>query len=60
MADIIARCEAKGLRMTDQRRVVARVIGAADDHPDVEELYARSAQVDPKISLCGAIALTSA
>jgi Fur family ferric uptake transcriptional regulator len=51
MADIIARCEAKGLRMTDQRRVVARVIGAADDHPDVEELYARSAQVDPKISL---------
>lgn len=51
MADIIARCEAKGLRMTDQRRVVARVIGAAEDHPDVEELYARSAAVDPKISL---------
>lgn len=51
MADIIARCEAKGLRMTDQRRVVARVIGEAEDHPDVEELYARSAAVDPKISL---------
>ncbi|NBE08657.1 Fur family transcriptional regulator [Paragemmobacter ruber] len=51
MADIIARCEAKGLRMTDQRRVVARVIGDADDHPDVEELYARAAKVDPKISI---------
>jgi len=51
MSDIIARCEAKGLRMTDQRRVVARVIGAAEDHPDVEELYARAARVDPRISL---------
>ena len=51
MADIIARCEAKGLRMTDQRRIVARVIGDAEDHPDVEELYARAAQIDPKISL---------
>ena len=51
MADIIARCEARGLRMTDQRRVVARVIGNAEDHPDVEELYARAVRVDPKISL---------
>ena len=51
MRDIIARCEAKGLRMTDQRRVLARVIGEADDHPDVEELYARASAVDPKISL---------
>ncbi|MDO8983241.1 Fur family transcriptional regulator [Cypionkella sp.] len=51
MSDLIARGVAKGLRMTDQRRVVARVIAAAEDHPDVEELYARSAQVDPKISL---------
>ena len=48
---IIARCEAKGLRMTDQRRVVARVIGAAEDHPDVEELYTRASAVDPKISI---------
>ena len=37
--------------MTDQRRVVARVIGEAEDHPDVEELYARAAAIDPKISL---------
>lgn len=51
MADIIARCEARGLRMTDQRRVVARVVGDSEDHPDVEELYARAARIDPKISL---------
>ncbi len=51
MADLIKRGVAKGLRMTDQRRVVAQVLGAADDHPDVEELYARAAAVDPKISL---------
>jgi len=49
--DIIARCEAKGLRMTDQRRVVARVIEDSEDHPDVEELYARAAKIDPRISI---------
>ena len=51
MTDIIARCEAKGLRMTDQRRIVARVVGEAVDHPDVEELYTRAVQIDPRISL---------
>ena len=51
MTDIIARCEAKGLRMTDQRRTVARVVGEAEDHPDVEELYARASAQDPRISL---------
>ena len=51
MADIIERCAARGLRMTDQRRVVARVIGASLDHPDVEELYARASKEDPRISL---------
>jgi Fur family transcriptional regulator, ferric uptake regulator len=51
MPDIIARSVAKGLRMTEQRRVVARVIAASEDHPDVEELYTRAAAVDPKISL---------
>lgn len=51
MQDIIARCEAKGLRMTEQRRVLARVIGQAEDHPDVEEIYARAAMEDPRISL---------
>jgi Fur family ferric uptake transcriptional regulator len=48
---IIARCEARGLRMTDQRRTIARVIGAAEDHPDVEDLYARAVALDPKISI---------
>ncbi len=48
---IIARCEAKGLRMTDQRRTIAQVIEGAVDHPDVEELYARAAAIDPRISL---------
>jgi Fur family ferric uptake transcriptional regulator len=51
MTDIIARCEARGLRMTDQRRILARVIGEAEDHPDVEELYARASAIDPRISL---------
>lgn len=51
MSDLISRGVAKGLRMTDQRRVVAKVIAAAEDHPDVEELYARAALVDPRISL---------
>ncbi len=48
---IVARCEARGLRMTDQRRVLARVIGDAVDHPDVEEIYARASALDPHISL---------
>jgi Fur family ferric uptake transcriptional regulator len=39
------------MRMTDQRRVVARVLSAAVDHPDVEELYRRAHQVDPHISI---------
>ncbi len=45
------RCAQKGLRMTEQRRVIARVLEGSDDHPDVEELYARAVAVDPKISI---------
>lgn len=45
------RCTAKGLRMTEQRRVIARVLERSDDHPDVEELYGRAVAVDPKISI---------
>ena len=41
----------KGMRMTDQRRVVARVLSAAEDHPDVEELYRRASAVDPHVSI---------
>ncbi|MGQ0610652.1 MAG: Fur family transcriptional regulator [Paracoccaceae bacterium] len=51
MTDIIARCEARGLRMTDQRRVLARVIGEAEDHPAVEEIFARASAIDARISL---------
>ena len=48
---IIARCEAKGLRMTGQRRTIARVLETSDDHPDVELLYARAVEIDPQISI---------
>ncbi|MFN3970795.1 MAG: Fur family transcriptional regulator [Gemmobacter sp.] len=51
MTDIITRCEAKGLRMTDQRRTIAQVIGTAEDHPDVEALHARAVALDPRISI---------
>ncbi|MCD6034771.1 MAG: transcriptional repressor [Rickettsiales bacterium] len=44
-------CEEKHLKMTDQRRVVARVIDSAQDHPDVEEVYRRASAIDPKISI---------
>ena len=44
-------CNAKGLRMTDQRRVIARVLSEADDHPDAEELHRRASDRDPRISL---------
>jgi Fur family ferric uptake transcriptional regulator len=44
-------CVEKGMRMTDQRRVVARVLSTAHDHPDVEELYRRAHDVDPHISI---------
>ena len=49
--DIEAKCAAKGMRMTEQRRVIARVLVAAEDHPDVEELYRRCAVVDDRISI---------
>lgn len=48
---IIARCEAQGLRLTDQRRTIARVLEEAEDHPDVEELHRRAAARDARISL---------
>ncbi|MCJ8143520.1 Fur family transcriptional regulator [Ancylobacter gelatini] len=44
-------CVTLGLRMTDQRRVIARVIADAQDHPDVEELHRRAAAVDDRISI---------
>lgn len=44
-------CAAKGMRMTEQRRVIAQVLDQASDHPDVEELYRRSSAVDSRISI---------
>lgn len=44
-------CVERGMRMTEQRRVIARVLQGSADHPDVEELYRRSAEVDPRISI---------
>ncbi len=44
-------CIAKGMRMTDQRRVIARVLSDSQDHPDVEELHRRAHAVDPRISI---------
>jgi len=49
--EIEALCAAKGMRMTEQRRVIARVLAESDDHPDVEELYRRCAKVDDRISI---------
>jgi Fur family ferric uptake transcriptional regulator len=48
---IIERCEAHGLRMTEQRRTIAEILAASDDHPDVEELHRRAAARDANISL---------
>lgn len=44
-------CAERGMRMTEQRRVIARVLESAEDHPDVEELHRRSAAVDARISI---------
>jgi Fur family ferric uptake transcriptional regulator len=49
--NIEALCAAKGMRMTEQRRTIARVLAASDDHPDVEELYRRCVKVDEHISI---------
>jgi Fur family ferric uptake transcriptional regulator len=50
--DAIERaCRDKGLRMTGQRRIIARILDAAEDHPDVVELHRRAAEVDDRISL---------
>lgn len=48
---ILQRCEAQGLRMTAQRRVIAHVLERCTDHPDAEQLYTRVSAIDPRISL---------
>lgn len=49
--DIEALCAEKGLRITEQRRVIARVLSESEDHPDVEALHARAAAIDSGISI---------
>jgi Fur family ferric uptake transcriptional regulator len=49
--DVEALCAEKGLRITEQRRVIARVISEAEDHPDVEKLHIRANAIDPGISI---------
>ena len=44
-------CIDKGLKMTGQRRVIARVLSDAADHPDVEQVYRRASEIDPRISI---------
>jgi Fur family ferric uptake transcriptional regulator len=44
-------CVKKGLRMTEQRRVIARVLSEAQDHPDVEQVHRRAAEIDSRISI---------
>ena len=48
---IEAQCHGKGMRMTEQRRVIARVLADSADHPDVEELYRRCSKIDEHISI---------
>ena len=45
------KCIAKGVKLTDQRRVIAQVMSESSDHPDVDELYNRVSKIDPKISI---------
>ncbi len=44
-------CNDKGLKMTEQRRVIASVLSESDNHPDVERLHQRASEIDPRISI---------
>ena len=45
------KCLSKGVKLTEQRRVIAKVMSESSDHPDVDELYKRVSKIDPKISI---------
>jgi Fur family transcriptional regulator, ferric uptake regulator len=51
LIDIEALCAERGLRITEQRRVIARVLSESEDHPDVERLHRRATRIDPGISI---------
>ena len=50
-SNIEKKCKSKGVKLTDQRRVIAKVMSEAEDHPDVDELYNRVTKIDSKISI---------
>ena len=45
------KCLAKGVKLTEQRKIIAKVLSSSKDHPDVDELYKRVSNIDPKISI---------
>jgi Fur family ferric uptake transcriptional regulator len=45
------KCIAKGVKLTDQRRIIAKIMSESQDHPDVDELYRRASEIDKKISI---------
>lgn len=51
MSRIERLCIQHGMRMTEQRRIIARVLSDADDHPDVDEVHSRATQIDKRISI---------
>lgn len=51
ISSIEKRCLDQGMKMTEQRRIIARVLSEAEDHPDVEEVYRRATDADPRISI---------
>ena len=52
MSDTIEqKCLSKGVKLTDQRKIIAKVMSEASDHPNVDELYNRVSKIDPKISI---------
>ena len=51
MNKIEDKCEQKGVRLTDQRRLIAKVMSQSSDHPDVDELHKRVSEIDEKVSI---------
>jgi len=49
--DIEEKCKQKGVKLTDQRKLIAKVMSDSKDHPDVDELYKRVSKIDSKISI---------
>ena len=48
---IETKCKKKGVKLTDQRKIIAKVMSDSNDHPNVDELYNRVSKIDPKISI---------